>query len=140
MRLTLEIGNSNSPNAGSFVNLKTARPDPEQSFVEAVREKYAADPFHAASAINDRPIIISTKEVQEIGFDKIRTRQGQLNELKIVLVDGLRISKAESSEDAIERDCPMIVELDLSRNLFRGWVEIIKICKKLKNLQTLRLK
>jgi hypothetical protein len=63
-----------------------------------------------------------------------------LNELKIVLVDGLRVSKAESSEDSIERDCPMIVELDLSRNLFHGWTEIINICKKLKDLQTLKLK
>lgn len=56
------------------------------------------------------------------------------------MVDGLGINKAEGPEDSIERDCPMIVELDLSRNLFETWVEIIKTCKKLKDLQILKLK
>lgn len=88
----------------------------------------------------DIPIIISTKEVQEVGFDKIRTRLAQLHELRIVLVDGLQVNKAEGLEDSIKRDCPMIVELDLSRNLFDGWGEIVRICKKLDDLQTLKLK
>lgn len=137
--LNSAIGRSSSSTAGSFINLKTARPDPEQSFVEAVRQKYATEPPITSSTL-DRPIIISTKEVQEVGFDKIRSKLAQLSELKIVLVDGLRISKAEAPEDSIERDCPMIMELDLSRNLFEGWEEIINICKKLNNLQTLKLK
>ena len=134
------IGKNSSLTAGSFVNQKAVRPDPEQSFVEAVRHKYATEPSHANFSIPEKPIIISTKEVQEVGFDKIRTRLAQLNELRIVLVDGLRISTAEGPGQAIERDCPMIVELDLSRNLFEDWVEIINICKKLKDLQTLKLK
>lgn len=136
----ITIGRSSSPTAASFVNLKSARPDPEQSFVEAVRQKYATEPDHSSSSVLDRPIIISTKEVQEVGFDKIRTRLAQLHELRIVLVDGLLINRAESPLDSIERDCPMIIELDISRNLFEGWKEIINICKKLKNLETLKLK
>jgi tubulin-specific chaperone E len=134
------IGRSNSSTAASFVNLKSARPDPVQSFVEAVRLKYATQPSHSHSSLPDKPIIISTKEVQEVGFDKIRTKLAQLQTLRIVLVDGLGINKAEAPEDSIERDCPMIVELDLSRNLFDGWGEIVKICKKLNDLQTLKLK
>lgn len=47
---------------------------------------------------------------------------------------------AEGPQDSIERDCPMIIELDLSRNLFGSWVEIINVCKRLKDLQTLKLK
>jgi hypothetical protein len=123
----------------SFVNVKSARPDPERSFVEAIRYKYATEPTGSSSML-DIPIIISTKEVQEIGFDKIRTRLAQLHQLRIVLVDGLQVNKAEALEDSIERDCPMIVELDLSRNLFDGWGEIVSICKKLNDLQTLKLK
>lgn len=116
------------------------RPDPKQSFVAAVRQKYAIEPSHGNFSNPEKPIIISTKEVQEVGFDKIRTRLAQLNELRIVLVDGLRISNAEGPGDSIEHDCPMIVELDLSRNLFEDWQEIINICKKLKSLQALKLK
>lgn len=105
-----------------------------------MREKYATELSHANFSIPEKPIIISTKEVQEVGFDKIRTRLAQLSELRIVLVDGLRITTAEGPEDSIERDCPRIVELDLSRNLFESWAEIVNICEKLKDLQSLKLK
>ncbi|KAF7868642.1 hypothetical protein EAF04_005173 [Stromatinia cepivora] len=142
---------SKAPTPASFIR-PTRKPDPEQSFVEAVFHKYASgdglDP--------DMQIVISGKVAQEVGFDKIAEQQAQVHELKIVLVDGQRINRAHtksqtmeaSATSAIDRPvvdltvgeaCPSIVELDLSRNLFRSLYEIETICEQLKNLKILRL-
>lgn len=43
--------------------------------------------------------------MEEVGFDKILKKLSQLKELKIVLVDGLRISTADDV-DAIRETCP----------------------------------
>jgi tubulin-specific chaperone E len=55
-------------------------------------------------------------------------------------VDGFRISHAESSGATIRETCPKIVELDLSRNLFEKFDEVVRICAELDNLRSLRLK
>lgn len=88
----------------------------------------------------NKEIEISGKLVEEVGFDKIRRQQEQLQELKIVIVDGLRIDRAEDNFQNIEGDCPKIIELDLSRNFFEDCREIEVICGKLKQLKSLRLK
>lgn len=84
--------------------------------------------------------MISGKVAEEVGFDKIRRQLAQLNELKIVLVDGMRINAAEIDGQSIRDVCPKIVELDLSRNLFERCLEIIRICGELKRVRSLRLK
>lgn len=135
------VGMSSSQTAGSFVNLNSARADAEQSFVEAVRQKYATDLSAQPNySVTNKPIVISSKTVEEVGFDKIRARLAQLHELRIVLVDELGINKAEAPGDSIRRECPKIVELDLGRNVFDGWGEIVRICKELDDLRTLKLK
>jgi len=135
----LLTGLSSSPTAASFVAI-ARKADSEQSFVEAVREKYATDITYLPLRVAlDRTIEISGKTVEEVGFEKIKQQQSQLHELKIVLVDGYRINKATSNQ-AIRNVCPKIVDLDLSRNLFEGYSEIIKICRELDNLRSLRLK
>jgi hypothetical protein len=83
--------------------------------------------------------VISGKTVEEVGFEKIQREQSQLNKLKIVLVDGLRVNRA-ASDSSIRDVCPKIVDLDLSRNLFEDYGEIIQICKELDDLRHLRLK
>lgn len=90
--------------------------------------------------VKHKEIEISGKIVYEVGFDKIRAQLAQLHELKIVLVDGMRIAQAETEDKKIRKVCPKIVELDLSRNLFQTCEEIIKICAELDNLRSLRLK
>lgn len=75
-----------------------------------------------------------------MGFQKIRIQLAQLHELKIVIVDGLRIACSKSDERTIKDVCPKIMELDLSRNLFESYKEIMNICRELDNLQTLKLK
>lgn len=75
-----------------------------------------------------------------MGFDKIRRQLAQLTELKIVLVDGMRVNTAEADGQNIKAICPKIVELDLSRNLFESCAEIIQICRELERVRSLRLK
>jgi hypothetical protein len=111
------------------------------SFVEAVHQKYASEEIERRDAlVQQKEIEISGKTVYEVGFDKIRAQLAQLHELKIVLVDGMRIVKAETEDRRIRDVCPKIVELDLSRNLFQTLEEIVNICAELDNLRSLRLK
>lgn len=101
------------------------------------------------------PIKISGKEVEEVGFDKIRKQLADLHELKIVLLDGLCMSRpiaclkdrlAASGDSSwpeglidINETCPKILELDLSRNLFEEWREVASICEQLDKLRSLRV-
>jgi hypothetical protein len=116
-------------------------PDAVESFVEAVHQKYASEEIERRDAlVQQKEIEISGKVVYEVGFDKIRAQLAQLHELKIVLVDGMRVVNAEPDDRKIRDVCPKIVELDLSRNLFQTCKEIIKICAELDGLRGLRLK
>lgn len=90
------------------------------------------------------------KVAEEIGFDKIRKQLAELQELNIVLLDGLLVGGvlgggvgAEQRDAAcreIEQVCPKITELDLSRNLLGGWGEVADICARLKRLGVLKLR
>ncbi|CAD6447162.1 906476c0-f79f-4a73-bbb2-2be44800a934 [Sclerotinia trifoliorum] len=142
---------SKAPTPASFIR-PTRKPDPEQSFVEAVFHKYASGDGLDPS----KQIVISGKVAEEVGFDKVARQQAQVHELKIVLVDGQRINRAHTKSQTKEASAtsgtdrsmvdltvgeafPSIVELDLSRNLFRSLHEIEIICEQLKNLRILRL-
>ncbi|TVY54097.1 Tubulin-specific chaperone E [Lachnellula suecica] len=130
---------SNSRTAASFIR-PTRKADPEQSFVEAVHQKYATEITSQSAPVDSgKEIVISGKVAEEIGFDKIRQQQSKLHELTIVIVDGLRINCAETESNTIREVCPKVVELDISRNLFQGWREVVRICEELDNLRKLRL-
>lgn len=133
-------GVSKSKKAASFI--RPNRPaDLEQSFVEAVHQKYATEITTKPNDIAlDQQHVISGKIVEEVGFDKIRRQLAQLQELRIVIVDGLRIKSAETPSLRIKDVCPKIVELDLSRNLFDSFDEIVHICGELDRQRGLRLK
>lgn len=98
-----------------------------------------------------KAIEISGKVVEEVGFDKIRKQLAELQELRIVLLDGLRVVgvlasynqvQVLHSEEAqkIEETCPKITELDLSRSLLSRWRDVWDICNQLKHLKKLKLK
>ena len=103
---------------------------------------------------NDQVIEISGKVVEEVGFEKIRRQLAQLQELRIVLLDGLCLSGLRSQpwsttsiDDEWNQDlsritetCPRVLELDLSRNLVENWRDVVGICRALPVLQTLKLK
>ncbi|KAJ5961868.1 hypothetical protein N7501_006809 [Penicillium viridicatum] len=148
---------SKHPTAGSFV--RPSRPsDQPLSFLEALREKYASESV-SSIAHNDlvsgvtargNAIEISGKVVEEVGFDKIRKQLAELQELRIVLLDGLRVvgvlasynqAQVLHSEEAqkIGETCPKITELDLSRTLLSRWRDVWDICNQLKHLKKLKL-
>ncbi|EON67417.1 hypothetical protein W97_06670 [Coniosporium apollinis CBS 100218] len=149
---------------GSFV--RPNRPvDPPRDFVEALRQKYASEvnghvrdlvgaAVTAPRQQEEQSIRISGKEVEEVGFDKIREQLANLHELRIVILDGLCVARplsrktspaVEGSEDALDTaddirtTCPKIAELDLSRNLFEEWREVVSICRQLNNLSSLKV-
>lgn len=135
-------------------------PDTPIKFEEALRMKYADGPENATvphspdapaqPEAEHKPIEISGKVVEEVGFDIIRKKLAALQELKIVILDGMRIlgvvsgpeeeCNREAEKQNIKETCPKIRELDLSRNLVEEWREIADICEQLANLRTLKLK
>ncbi|KAF1989515.1 RNI-like protein [Aulographum hederae CBS 113979] len=154
------------PTAASFVR-PTRVFDPPRNFIEALREKYASDipnlkesgiqsMFVTTAPLANKPIVISGKEVEEVGFDKIRKQLAELDALRIVLLDHLRISRpvtdgiarswnGEGSYDVrdrqweIKQTCPKITDLDLSYNVFEDWREVASICEELPALKSLRV-
>ncbi|KAJ5343875.1 Leucine-rich repeat typical subtype [Penicillium brevicompactum] len=147
---------SKYPTAGSFV--RPSRPsDQPRSFLEALREKYASEPVQSSASDGSEGTVprgnaieISGKVVEEVGFDKIRRQLAELQELRIVLLDGLRvvgILPSYSQDHGPESDaaqqigltCPKITELDLSRSLLNRWQDVWDICNQLKHLKGLRL-
>jgi len=153
--LTQLTGKSNQRTAGSFV--RPSRPsEPPRSFLEALREKYASEPeqdraITSAVKAPQNAIKISSKVVEEVGFDKIRRQMAELQELRIVILDGLRLAGVLSSYDQphdevleaageIAATCPNIIELDLSRNLLSRWRDVWEICTPLKHLRRLKVK
>lgn len=161
LRADVEAGKSKNPTAGSFV--RPSRPaDKPRGFLEALREKYASE-FVEQELARQQPgqedgkdplrdsIEISGKVVEEVGFDKIRKKLAELQELKIVLLDGLRVAGilADDNAASVEKDracreigetCPKITELDLSRCLLSRWKEVNDICGRLKRMGVLKLK
>lgn len=131
--------------------------------MEALKAKYASDPFedpdvqivYESKDKKREAVRISGKEVEEVGFDKIRKQLADLKELKIVILDGLRMSRpiatlrerqTLSEVDAWPADltdvqdaCPKTIEIDLSRNLFEEWREVASICEQLDKLRSLRV-
>ena len=97
-------------------------------------------------------IEISGKVVEEVGLDKVRAQLAALDELKIVLLDGLCLAGLgptpwSGDQDVfdlhvneIAKTCPNVIELDLSRNLLEKFEDVTGICKGLPELRSLKLK
>ena len=152
------LGISGRPSAGSFV--RPSRPsDPPLSFLDALTKKYNSSDGPEGTAAEQK-IQISGKTVEEVGFDKINRQLAALQELKIVVLDGLCVAGVNSSPQELEDNAShptnqisrwsfveelkskdlSIVELDLSRNLLETWIDVIGICGALKFLAALELK
>lgn len=134
---------SSPPTCASFVRASRVADKP-RSFLEALRYKYAEDGLESTTIKDDGSMEILGKVVEEVGFERIRKQQAILNELKIVLLDGLRIESAGSQAEVervgeeIASTCPYITELDLSRNLFEHWKDVADICGSLQKLRILK--
>ena len=122
-------------------------------------KKYSSSAGPKDTATEEK-IQISGKTVEEVGFDKISRQLAALQELKIVVLDGLCVAGVDSFPQeaeghAVDPTNPdsrwsfveelnskdlSIVELDLSRNLLETWIDVIGICGALKYLAALELK
>jgi len=151
-----QAGRRNSPTAGSFVR-PSRSVDPPVGFLEALHNKYASESsksttLNSHGESSEKPIKISGKVVEEVGFEKIREQLARLQELQIVLLDGLCIAGVLSDATAqqevrwlqelgnIEETCPKITELDISKNLIESWAEVEGLCTALPKLKTVKIK
>jgi len=160
-----QAGISKHPTAGSFVR-PNRRHDPSRTFIEALRRKYASESDVEIVYTNGKPsndnavslpekiVRISGKEVEKVGFDKIRRQLADLHELRIVILDDLCMAQPITDDvrrawvtgrdvelsNVIRDVCPNIVELDLSRNLFEDVREVATICEQLNKLTDLGIK
>ncbi|KHO00108.1 Cytoskeleton-associated protein, Gly-rich domain protein [Metarhizium album ARSEF 1941] len=136
----VNLGLSRSSTAASFV--RPTRPkDDVQGFLSALREKYVSDPEQDKNGQPDAQIIISgTKVAEEVGFDKIWKKLAQVKDLKVVILDGMRIAVSrQDGDDSIAESCPNITHVDLSRNLFETIGPVADICAELKTLRKLSI-
>jgi hypothetical protein len=137
-------GRSSHPTAGSFLRPSATWNKP-RTFLEALKTKYAAT--KAGENASDQTIIrISGKEAEEVGFEKIARQQGQLQNLRIVVLDDLLVKAYDDQNTTLDDNlnqileiCPNITDLDLGRNLFETLYEISDICDRLPKLKFLRL-
>lgn len=123
--------------------------DKSLGFLDALRQKYAAPEVNAKG--QEVEINISGKTVEEVGFEKVARQLANLQELRIVLLDGLGIAgvtaqpfvtHSESSLQSFRRlgeQMLKIQELDISRNLIEEWADVLGICAQLKSLRILKL-
>ena len=100
-----------------------------------MKKKYASTSAEDVAATANE-IRISGKTVEEVGFEKIRRQLAELQELRIVVLDGACIAAVETDLDEQELK---VIELDLSRNLLENWYDIMAICSTLHALKSLRL-
>ena len=141
------VGQNATPTAGSFI--RPTRPsDPPLSLQEAVEKKYSLPSDSGES--QTELVNISGKTVEEVGFEKIQRQLAALPELKIVILDALRVKGVRStpwSFEHMQTRCKernwlqkmKIQELDLSRNLLESWDDVLFINNSLPHLRTLRL-
>ncbi|KAL8787151.1 MAG: hypothetical protein Q9213_002367 [Squamulea squamosa] len=137
---------SNEPTAASFIRPDSKRIDKPQRFVSAVKEKYGSETSLQNVKGKSNTILISGKEVDEVGFDAISKKQSAWSELEIVSLDGLRIKGFHKESPYPTKEDLQVLptdlkwkELDLSRNLFDDWNDVGAICSSLRELRVLKL-
>lgn len=153
LRLTSDVGKI--PGSGSFIR-PTRKPDTPLSFIEGLRKKYTTDEDPPGK--HAEIVLTANKVFEEIGFEKIIKKLSQLQELKIILLDGLRIDRVDDVE-TIRATCPGmstrqftetdyvdanfpgvdIEELDISRNRLEKLEDIALVCSALPRLHSLRI-
>lgn len=125
---------ASGPRSGSFVRpnaVNKGRP-----LLEAVKEKYQQWTSADENAFLGH--LVGSKEIEFVGMDKVEFKQSNLARLREVVVDGMCVSRAGSS-DELARCLPCCRELDLNNNLLWEWGEILYIVKALPKLRFLNL-
>ncbi|CAK1356108.1 unnamed protein product [Cercospora beticola] len=126
---------SRSPTTASF--LRPNQPwDKSRTFYQALHEKYMSDDASNLGAT----VYFSTKQAEEVGFQKFAKRQAALQGIHVLILDRMRIRHTGNDEDDnIRETCKDITELDLTSNLFESLDEILNLIALLPKLAHLIL-
>uniref|UniRef100_A0A8C5KUM9 Tubulin-specific chaperone E n=1 Tax=Jaculus jaculus TaxID=51337 RepID=A0A8C5KUM9_JACJA len=123
------------PTGGSFI-----RPDKVNfgvDFLTAVKNRYVLD--DGPDTNGKAPVAkLGSKHVQAVGFDFVAKKQSQLNKLQVISLNDCAVSCA-GEKGRIAEACPNIVSINLSKNLFSSWDEVMHIAEQLRSLEVLDL-
>jgi hypothetical protein len=82
-----------------------------------------------------KAVYFSSKQAEEIGFDKFADRQARLHGIYVLVLDRMQIRHNSTDgvdiaqqESDIVASCSHITELDLSGNLFESVDEVFRLC------------
>ncbi|XP_068624457.1 tubulin-specific chaperone E [Battus philenor] len=123
------------PNSGSFV--RPNKISPFRTCADAIR-KYYGDREDETVAAHRRTVINEWKRemgapfIEMVGFEKIHQKQ-KFDRLLEVCVHDQNVSKAGD----VASLCPNVRSLDVSRNLFSNWREVIQLSAQLPDLKEL---
>ncbi|XP_075718642.1 tubulin-specific chaperone E isoform X2 [Rhinoderma darwinii] len=118
------------PTGGSFLRPKKA--DFGVNFLTALTKRYGPS--------NDwnEAMVIGKKTVELVGFESVQVEQSQLNTLFDISIHDCAVSDA-GQKGEIQRSCPNISTLNLSKNLLSSWENVADIAFQLKKLKTIDL-
>lgn len=141
IRCTVHVTNHycRTPQSGSFV-----RPDKVsfgKSAQSSIESRYGTVEDEFTVKVNQQKKILLQQTMnapflEMVGFDKIFNIQSNFQELRIV---NLRNQNVSSAGLKLGETCPNIEELDVSKNLFVSWLDIVEMCKQLKRLHWLNV-
>ncbi|EKM55323.1 uncharacterized protein PHACADRAFT_173426 [Phanerochaete carnosa HHB-10118-sp] len=126
------------PNSGSFIRPTAVGISYGTSFLKALFSKYT-EAFHGAGI--EKVVLGSSNgaiEVEAVGLDKIRSKLSNLRWLREVSLDDQGVASADPN-GVIQRTCPSIRGLDLSKSLLPSWDVVTFIVSELPALETLAL-
>ncbi|KAK5159901.1 hypothetical protein LTS14_002007 [Recurvomyces mirabilis] len=124
-----------SPACASF--LRPNQPwDEPRTFLEALREKYVE-----RADVGGDAIYFSSKQAEEVGFEKFANRQAKLEGIKVLVLNRTRIqhSASDPDVDTIADVCAEITDLDIGGNLFESIHGVVDLCRRLPRLRKLVL-
>ncbi|KAM3968531.1 tubulin-binding cofactor E [Aphomia sociella] len=126
---------TSKPGAGSFI--RPNKISPFKTCAEAIR-KYYGDREDETVAAHRRTVINEWKRemgapfIEMVGFEKIHQKQ-KFDRLLEVCVHDQSVVKAGD----VASLCPNVRSIDVSRNLFSNWREVIQLSAQLPDLQEL---
>ncbi|XP_026764914.2 tubulin-specific chaperone E [Galleria mellonella] len=126
---------TSKPGAGSFI--RPNKITPYRTCADAIR-KYYGDREDETVAAHRRTVINEWKRemgapfIEMVGFEKIHQKQ-KFDRLLEVCVHDQNVSKAGD----VAALCPNVRSIDVSRNLFSNWREVIQLSAQLPDLREL---
>ncbi|KAL7293924.1 hypothetical protein TKK_0012654 [Trichogramma kaykai] len=126
--------------SGSFI--RPAKANCGFSCPEVIKSRYGFVDDELAGI--DRDTIASVQKsfnapfVEMVGFSEVNRKQSTFDQLRVVCLRDKLVSSAGYPNE-LATLCPMIHELDLSRNLINSWKVVAEICFQLQYLKNLNI-